>query len=110
MGFTRYREEKARQEQSHLPEVQKQARKEKTEKPRAGGKRNPVARRQLTICEREIAKAETELAELEQKMEQNACDYGKYNAFYQEKQQLEQQLEQMMQRWEELSVLAEQDE
>ena len=43
-------------------------------------------------------------------MEQNACDYEKYNAFYQEKQQLEQQLEQMMQRWEELSVLAEQDE
>ena len=110
MGFTRYRELKARQEMERAPEpAAKEEKAEKAGKPQRSGKRNQAARRQLTICERDIAKLEEEMARLDAEMEEKACDYEAYNQVYQQKQALEQQLEELMERWEILSEEAAED-
>ena len=66
-----------------------------------------AARRQLTICETGIGKLEARIADMDRQMEAVACDPGKLNELYQQKQALEQELEEQMARWEELSLLVE---
>lgn len=44
---------------------------------------------------------------MDRQMEAVACDPGKLNELYQQKQALEQELEEQMVRWEELSLLVE---
>ncbi len=49
-------------------------------------------------------------ARLEAEMAENACDAEKLNALYQEQQDVQKRLEQEMERWEELSLQAEEQE
>lgn len=107
-GFERYRAVKAQQRE--VPAAA--AKEEKTEKkvkkaaPK-GGRSINTARRQLTICEREISKAETRLQALDQAIEENACDYEKLNALCQEREQAHQELDALYEQW---SALAEEVE
>ena len=104
MGFTQYRQVKAQEETDKKRENTAPV-KEKTvtEKPR-GNKAQQAARRQLTICETGIAKLEAECVRLDALMEEVACDAGKLNEVYQQKQETEERLMAEMSRWEELSL------
>ena len=63
MGFAQYRQMKA-QEEAEKVEPPKPV-KEKVERPVRGNKAQQAARRQLTICERDIAKAEERITALD---------------------------------------------
>ena len=76
------------------------------EKPPRGNKNQQAARRQLTICEREIAQQEEALAALDARLEEAASDYEKYSALYTEKEAQEQKLTELMERWEALAAEA----
>ena len=106
MGFARYRKIKA--EQPAKKEEPEKTVKEKnlTEKPPRGNKNQQAARRQLTICEREIAQQEEALAALDARLEEAASDYEKYSALYAEKEAQEQKLTELMERWEALAAEA----
>jgi ATP-binding cassette subfamily F protein 3 len=108
MGFRQYRQVKAQEEQErHAEPVPKQP-KEKQPAERSRGNRNQqMARRQLTICERDIAKAEEQLADLDRQMEAAACDYEKLNELMKEKETVQSELEALYGRWETLSEEAE---
>ena len=64
-------------------------------------------RRQLTICERDIAKAEERIAALEADMEAAACDYEKLNELVGQKAAAQAELDALYERWEQLSEEAE---
>ena len=106
MGFAQYRQVKA-QEKAEKAETPKPV-KEKTvtEKPVRGDRAQQAARRQLTICEREIAKAEERIGALDAEMEANACDYEKLNALVADKDAAQAELDALYLRWEELSEAA----
>ncbi|MCI8910318.1 MAG: ABC-F family ATP-binding cassette domain-containing protein [Oscillibacter sp.] len=101
MGFTQYRQEKAREamEKPETPQVKK----EKAERPVRGNKAQQAARRQLTICEREIAKAEERIAALEADMEAAACDYEKLTELTAEREEAQAALDALYEKWERLS-------
>ena len=103
MGFAQYRQVKA-QEEAEKVELPKPV-KEKTaiERPQRGNKAQQAARRQLTICQREIEKLEETIAAKEAEMEANACDYEKYGALYAEKEAMDEQLLELMEKWEKLA-------
>jgi len=107
MGFTQYRQVKAQEEAEKKKETAAPV-KEKTvtEKPR-GNKAQQAARRQLTICERDIAKAEETMAELDAAMEAAACDYEKLNEVLKEKERVQGELDALYEKWEMLSEEAE---
>ena len=95
MGFADYRALRAQEEAERVcvPAPEKKAEK------KAPVRRNPSARRQLTILEREIAKAEERLAALDAAIDANACDAERLCALYDEKQTAEAALGEMMERW-----------
>ena len=104
--FARYREIKERERT--LPPQQKAGKKD--EKPKGtpkGGRAQQNARRQLTICERDMEKLEAEIKGVEASMEANACDYEKYSALYAQKEALDARLMELMERWEVLAGEAE---
>ena len=101
MGFTQYRQMKA-QEEAEKTEPPKPV-KEKVERPVRGNKAQQAARRQLTICERDIAKAEERITALDADMEAAACDYEKLNALVQEKETAQAELDALYEKWEQLS-------
>jgi len=104
--FARYREIKEREKAL----AQSQAKPEKKEtRPAApkGNKNQQSARRQLTICERDMAKLEEQIKELDVQLEAAACDYEKYSALYAEKEELDGRLLELMERWEQLAEEAE---
>ena len=103
--FARYREIKARDR----AQAQLQSRQEKKEeKPAAKGNRvQQSARKQLTICERDMEKLEAEIRAAEAEMEASACDYEKYSAAYAKKEELDAKLLELMDRWEKLAEEAE---
>jgi len=107
MGFAQYRQQKALEENEKKQDNAKPV-KEKTitEKPR-GSRNQQAARRQLTICERDIAKAEERLAELDGEMEAAACDYEKLNELMKEKESAQAELDALYGKWETLSEEAE---
>ena len=107
MGFAQYRQVKA-QEETEKQQPQK-AVKEKnvTERPRSGNRAQQAARRQLTICERDIAKAEERIAGLDREMEAAACDYEKLGELVNEKEAAQAELDALYERWEQLSEEAE---
>lgn len=106
MGFRQYRQVKAQEEQMcRAGPVQKPV-KEKVERSR-GNHSQQTARRHLTICEREIAKTEEQLAELDRQMEAAACDYEKLNKLLKEKETVQGELDTLYGRWETLSEEAE---
>jgi hypothetical protein len=105
MGFQQYRQLKAIEDaKKEIPAVVKE--KTVAEKPR-GNKQQQAARRQLTICERDIARAEEQMAELDSAMEAAACDYEKLNQLIQDKERLQEQLDALYEKWEALSEEAE---
>ncbi|MGI5954780.1 ribosomal protection-like ABC-F family protein [Dysosmobacter sp.] len=107
MGFAQYRQMKA-QEEAEKQEAPKPVKeKHVTERPARGNKAQQAARRQLTICEREIAKAEEAIAELDAQMEAAACDYEKLNELVKQKETAQAELDALYERWEQLSEEAE---
>ena len=107
MGFAQYRQMKA-QEEAEKQEAPKPIKeKHMTERPARGNKAQQAARRQLTICEREIAKAEEAIAELDVQMEAAACDYEKLNELVKQKETAQAELDALYERWEQLSEEAE---
>ena len=103
MGFAQYRATKAAEPK---PESTAPVKKGDTRQSR-GNRSQQAARRQLTICETAVAKLEKELAALDEAMAANACDAGKLNELFTQKQETEARLEQEMSRWEELSLALE---
>ena len=72
MGFAEYRARKA-EETRNKPSAKPELKEPAAERPRSRGNRSQAsARKQLAVCEREIAKAEEQLRELEGAM-QNVC-------------------------------------
>ena len=106
MGFARYRKVKAEQPAKKTEPEKTVKEKSFTEKPPRGNKNQQAARRQLTICEREIAQQEEALAALDARLEEAASDYEKYSALYAEKEAQEQKLTELMERWEALAAEA----
>ncbi|MBE7004089.1 MAG: ABC-F family ATP-binding cassette domain-containing protein [Ruminococcaceae bacterium] len=104
VGFERYRRIKT---ELQKPEPVKAVKEKKvTEgKPRPGHNQQ-AARRQLVICEKEIAAQESAIAALEAELEAAGTDYEKYAALYEKKTAAEAQLEELMQRWETLAAEA----
>lgn len=77
--------------------------KAKQPKPKApGGTKN--LEKQLRTLERDIAKAEEHISELDSQMEVNACDYQKLQELSEEKAEAEEALNGLYERWEELSL------
>ena len=107
MGFARYRQRKALAAQNAPKQEKKETVKEKsvTEKPR-GNRNAQTARRQLTICEKEIGAQEETIAQLQRQLEESGSDYEKYAALYEEKTRAEQALEALMEKWETLAEQA----
>ena len=100
-GFTQYRQMKA-QEAAEKAEPPKPAR-EKAERPVRGNRAQQNARRQLTICERDIARAEERIHALEADMEAAACDYEKLTELTAEREAVQGDLDALYERWEQLS-------
>ena len=105
-GFAQYRQLKAEEAkekpQEKAPEKAEKPREERPERSR-GNRAQQAARRQLTICERDIAKAEEQMAALDQAMEAAACDYEKLNELVQEKEKAQAELDALYEKWEQLS-------
>ena len=79
------------------------AEKPKKEKPKSsGGTKN--LEKQLRTLEREIAKTEEQLSELDGQMEQNATDYQKLQELAECRAAAEETLNGLYERWEELST------
>ena len=57
----------------------------------------------MTICERDIARAEEEIAALERDMEAAACDYEKLTALTAERETAQAELDALYEKWEQLS-------
>lgn len=102
MGFAQYRAMKA-EEKRHAAPAPKPEKKGDT-RPQRGNREKQALRRQITICETGISRLEAECARLDAEMEQVACDVGKLNEVYRQKQEVEEQLAVEMSRWEELSL------
>lgn len=106
MGFARYRQVKALEAQNkidHTPKTVKE--KTVTEKPKPN-RSAQQARRQLTICEKEISTQETAIAQIEQRLEEAGGDYERYSEIYKEKEAAEQKLSELMEKWETLAEQA----
>ena len=105
-GFAQYRQLKAEEAkekaQEKAPDKAEKPREERTERSR-GNRAQQAARRQLTICERDIAKAEEQMAALDGAMEAAACDYEKLNELVQEKEKAQAELDALYEKWEQLS-------
>ena len=103
MGFTQYRELKAREEaERQSAPAGKREKGPQQEKPRAG-RAQQQAKRQLTICQREMDKLEEVIRRKEAEMEAAASDYERYGALYAEKEAMDEELLALMERWERLS-------
>ena len=106
MGFAQYRQMKAQEEaeKTELPKPMKE--KAVTERPRPANRAQQAARKQLTICERDIAKTEERIAALDADMESAACDYEKLNELLKEKEGVQAELDALYEKWEALSLEA----
>ena len=104
MGFAQYRAVKA---QEKAPQPVKAPEKKGDTRPPRGNRSQQAARRQLTICERDIARAEEAIAALEADMEAAACDYEKLSELVQRKDAAQAELDALYERWEQLSEEAE---
>ena len=107
MGFAQYRQVKAQEEAEKAETPKPVKEKTMTERPQRGNKAQQAARRQLTICERDIAKTEERLAALDADMEAAACDYEKLNELMKEKETVQAELDALYEKWESLSEAAE---
>ena len=106
MGFAQYRAVKAQEEKEKEETPKPVKEKSITERPRPANRAQQAARRQLTICERDIAKAEERIAALDADMEAAACDYEKLNELLKEKEAAQAELDALYEKWEALSLEA----
>ncbi|MDY3984600.1 ribosomal protection-like ABC-F family protein [Dysosmobacter sp.] len=106
MGFAQYRAVKAQEEKEKEETPKPVKEKTITERPRPANRAQQAARRQLTICERDIAKAEERIAALDADMEAAACDYEKLNELLKEKEAAQAELDALYEKWEALSLEA----
>ena len=106
MGFGPYLAEKERQEvrRQEQAEADRAARAEekKAERRRRGDRKQQSAKRQLTICEREIARAEERIRELDARMEAAATDYQALTELSSERETVQAELDGLYERWEQL--------
>ncbi|QNL45304.1 ABC-F family ATP-binding cassette domain-containing protein [Oscillibacter hominis] len=102
MGFARYRSAKA-EEQKTAPRHETPRPEEKAERPVRGNKAQAAARKQLVICEREIARSEEAIAALDREMEAAACDYEALGELLGKKEEAQAELEALYEKWEALS-------
>ena len=109
MGFAQYRSMKEA-EAREKPMVTAAPEKKGDTRVRSENRNQRAARRQLTICETAIGKLEKAIAALDEEMERYACDAVKLGELFQQKQETEELLEQEMLRWEELSLVLEENE
>ncbi len=107
VSFPRYREIKERDKTLAQSQTRTEKKEEKPKSAPKGGRAQQNARKQLTICERDMEKLEAEIKAAEAEMEANACDYEKYSAAYAKKEELDAQLLELMDRWEKLAEEAE---
>ena len=105
--FARYREIKERDKVLAQSQAKNERREEKPKPVPKGSRAQQNARKQLTICERDMEKLEAEIKAAEAEMEANACDYEKYSEAYAKKEELDAQLLELMDRWEKLAEEAE---
>ena len=105
--FARYREIKEREKALAQSQPKQEKRDEKPRPAPKGGRAQQNARKQLTICERDMEKLEAEIKAAEAEMEANACDYEKYSAAYAKKEELDARLMELMEKWEQLAEAAE---
>ena len=101
MGFAQYRQMKAQEEAAKLEPPQ--PRKEKAERPVRGNRAQQNAKRQLTICERDIARAEERIAALSADMEAAACDYEKLTELTAQQEAAQGELDALYGKWEQLT-------
>ncbi|MBQ7466268.1 MAG: ABC-F family ATP-binding cassette domain-containing protein, partial [Oscillospiraceae bacterium] len=105
MNFAQYRAAKAAQEKEKPAPAP--AEKKGDTRPARGNRIQQAARRQLTICESAIARLEEECRRLDEEMTLHGAEADKLAELYQQKQDAEAKLEQEMERWETLSLQAE---
>ena len=105
MNFAQYRAAKAAQEKEKP--APPPAEKKGDTRPARGNRAQQAARRQLTICESAIARLEEECRWLDEEMTLHGAEADKLAELYGQKQDAEAQLEQEMERWEALSLQAE---
>ena len=105
MNFAQYRAVKAAQEKEKPAPAPVE--KKGDTRPARGNRAQQAARRQLTICESAIARLEEECRRLDEEMTLHGAEADKLAELYREKQDAEAQLEQEMERWEALSLQAE---
>ncbi len=106
MGFAQYRQVKAQEEAEKTEPPKPVKEKTVTDRPRPANRAQQAARKQLTICERDISKTEERIAALDADMEAAACDYEKLNEFLKEKEAVQAELDSLYERWEQLSAEA----
>ena len=111
MGFAQYRAMKAQEEAEKLRQAEieraEAAREKKAAKPVRGGRQQQSAKRQLTICERDIARLEARIATLDASIEEHATDYEKLTELSAERDAAQSELDTLYERWETLSEEAE---
>ena len=111
MGFAQYRAMKAQEEADKLRQAEidraEAAREKKAAKPVRGGRQQQSAKRQLTICERDIARLEARIATLDASIEEHATDYEKLTELSAERDAAQSELDALYERWEALSEEAE---
>ena len=105
MNFAQYRAVKAAQEKEKPAPAP--AEKKGDTRPARGNRTQQAARRQLTICESAIARLEEECRRLDEEMTLHGAEAEKLAELYGQKQEAEARLEQEMERWEALSLQAE---
>ncbi|MDY5612602.1 ribosomal protection-like ABC-F family protein [Dysosmobacter sp.] len=106
MGFAQYRQVKAQEEAEKTEPPKPVKGKTVTDRPRPANRAQQAARKQLTICERDISKTEERIAALDADMEAAACDYEKLNELLKEKEAVQAELDSLYERWEQLSAEA----
>ena len=105
--FGRYKEIKEREKTQAQVQARAERKEDKPKPAPKGNKAQQAAKKQLTICEREMAKLEEEIKRTEAELEASACDYEKYSALYARKEALDGQLLELMEKWEKLAEEAE---
>ena len=107
VSFPRYREIKERDKTLTQSQHRTEKKEDKPKPAPKGGRAQQNARKQLTICERDMEKLEAEIKAAEAEMERSACDYEKYSEAYAKKEELDARLMELMDRWEKLAEEAE---
>ena len=103
MGFTQYRAMKAQEDADKARQADAEKVKNKPVKQARGGRQQQSVKRQLVICERDIARLEEQISALDASMEEHATDYEKLTELSAERSGVQTELDALYERWEQLS-------